>query len=114
VDGRQYIEMFVGGSGTNTTATCYRCLKNSFIVSIRADGVRGVHHVAFRLRVRAAGLQGRQRIFWTLMYMSMFPNVVAILPLIPHLQRPGWINNLNALIWPAMAGVFNIFLIRNF
>ncbi len=48
------------------------------------------------------------------MYMSMFPNVVAILPLIPHLQRPGWINNLNALIWPAMAGVFNIFLIRNF
>lgn len=26
----------------------------------------------------------------------------------------GWIDNLNALIWPSLAGVFNIFLIRNF
>lgn len=48
------------------------------------------------------------------MYMSMFPNVVAILPQFRIANALGWVNNLNALIWPGMAGVFNIFLIRNF
>ena len=48
------------------------------------------------------------------MYMSMFPNVVSILPMFRISNALGWINNLNALIWPYMAGVFNIFLIRNF
>ena len=58
--------------------------------------------------------KGGDKIFWTLMYMSMFPNVVAILPQFRIANALGWVNNLNALIWPMLAGVFNIFLIRNF
>ena len=58
--------------------------------------------------------KGGDKIFWTLMYMSMFPNVVAILPQFRIANALGWVNNLNALIWPMLAGVFNIFMIRNF
>ena len=57
---------------------------------------------------------GGERIFWALMYMSMFPNVVNLLPMFRIANALGWVNNLNALIWPSLAGVFNIFLIRNF
>ncbi len=109
-----YIEMFVGGSGTNTTANMLSMFKNSFIVSIAQTVC-----VAFITSLSAYAYErldfkGGNAIFWTLMYMSMFPNVVAILPLFRISNALGWINNLNALIWPAMAGVFNIFLIRNF
>ena len=48
------------------------------------------------------------------MYMSMFPNVVSVLPMFRIANALGWVNNLHALIWPGLAGVFNIFLIRNF
>ena len=58
--------------------------------------------------------KGGNAIFWTLMYMSMFPNVVSVLPMFRIANALGWVNNLHALIWPGLAGVFNIFLIRNF
>ncbi len=109
-----YVEMFVGGAGTNTTANLLAMFKNSFIVAI-AQTVCIVFITSLSAYAyERLHFKGGNAIFWTLMYMSMFPNVVAILPLFRISNALGWINNLNALIWPAMAGVFNIFLIRNF
>lgn len=58
---------------------------------------------------------------WTIRnYISVFvggegANTTAnILPMFRICNALGWIDNLNALIWPSLAGVFNIFLIRNF
>lgn len=109
-----YIEMFVGGSGTNTTANLPAMFKNSFIVSIAVTiGVLIITSLS-AFAYERLNFKNGNKIFWALMYMSMFPNVVALLPMFRIANALGWVNNLNALIWPSMSGVFNIFLIRNF
>ena len=109
-----YIEMFVGGEGTNTTANILMMFKNSFIVSIAVTiGTLIVTSLSAYAYERLP-FRGGKQIFWTLMYISMFPNVVNLLPMFRISNALGWVDNLNALIWPSLAGVFNIFLIRNF
>ena len=109
-----YIEMFVGGRGTNTTANLPAMFKNSFIVSIAVTvGVLIITSLS-AFAYERLNFKNGNKIFWALMYMSMFPNVVALLPMFRIANALGWVNNLNALIWPSMSGVFNIFLIRNF
>ncbi|MDO5299812.1 MAG: carbohydrate ABC transporter permease [Clostridia bacterium] len=109
-----YIEMFVGGENVNTTANIMAMFKNSFIVSIaQTVGVVIITSLSAYAYERL-DFKGGDKIFWVLMYMSMFPNVVSILPQFRIANALGWVNNLNALIWQGMAGVFNIFLIRNF
>lgn len=112
--GSNYTELFVGGENVNTTANIMKMFQNSFIVS----GVVTVFTVFITSLAAFAyerlDFKGGDKIFWTLMYVSMFPNVVAILPQFRIANALGWVNNLNALIWPALSGVFNIFMIRNF
>ena len=106
--------MFVGGAGTNTTANLLAMFKNSFIVAIaQTAGVLIITSLSAYAYERL-NFKGGNAIFWALMYMSMFPNVVNLLPMFRIANALGWVNNLNALIWPGLAGVFNIFLIRNF
>lgn len=112
--GSNYTELFVGGENVNTTANIMKMFRNSFVVS----GVVTVFTVFITSLAAFAyerlNFKGGNKIFWTLMYVSMFPNVVAILPQFRIANALGWVNNLNALIWPALSGVFNIFMIRNF
>lgn len=112
--GSNYTELFVGGENVNTTANILKMFQNSFVVS----GVVTVFTVFITSLAAFAyerlNFKGGDKIFWTLMYVSMFPNVVAILPQFRIANALGWVNNLNALIWPALSGVFNIFMIRNF
>ena len=112
--GSNYTELFVGGENVNTTANIMKMFQNSFVVS----GVVTVFTVFITSLAAFAyerlNFKGGNKIFWTLMYVSMFPNVVAILPQFRIANALSWVNNLNALIWPALSGVFNIFMIRNF
>lgn len=109
-----YTELFFGGENVNTNANIARMFQNSFIVSIAVTvGVVFITSLS-AFAYERLNFKGGNKIFWTLMYISMFPNVVAILPQFRIANALGWVNNLNALIWPSMAGVFNIFLIRNF
>ena len=112
--GSNYTELFVGGENVNTTANIMKMFQNSFVVS----GVVTVFTVFITSLAAFAyerlNFKGGNKIFWTLMYVSMFPNVVTILPQFRIANALGWVNNLNALIWPALSGVFNIFMIRNF
>lgn len=112
--GSNYTELFVGGENVNTTANIMKMFQNSFVVS----GMVTVFTVFITSLAAFAyerlNFKGGNKIFWTLMYVSMFPNVVAILPQFRIANALGWVNNLNALIWPALSGVFNIFMIRNF
>lgn len=109
-----YIEMFVGGEGTNTTANILAMFKNSFIVSIAVTVGALIVTSLSAYAYERLHFKGGNKIFWALMYMSMFPNVVNLLPMFRISNALGWVDNLNALIWPSLAGVFNIFLIRNF
>lgn len=109
-----YIEMFVGGENVNTTANIMVMFKNSVIVSVvQTIGVVIITSLSAYAYERL-DFKGGDKIFWTLMYLSMFPNVVSVLPQFRIANALGWVNNLNALIWQGLAGVFNIFLIRNF
>ncbi len=109
-----YVEMFVGGQGTNTTANMLEMIKNSFIVSLSQMSLVVLITSLSAYAYERLDFPGGNAIFWTLMYMSMFPNVVAMLPMFKIANSLGWVNNLNALIWPGLSGVFNIFLLRNF
>ncbi len=109
-----YTELLFGGENVNTTANIGLMFQNSFIVSIaQTVGVVIITSLSAYAYERL-NFKGGDKIFWALMYMSMFPNVVSILPQFRIANALGWVNNLNALIWPGFAGVFNIFLIRNF
>ena len=109
-----YTELLFGGENVNTNANIGLMFQNSFIVS----GVVTICTVLITslsaFAYERLDFKGGDKIFWTLMYISMFPNVVAILPQFRIANALGWVNNLNALIWPSLAGVFNIFMIRNF
>lgn len=109
-----YVEMFVGGAGANTTANMLSMIMNSFIVSVSVMALVVIITSLSAYAYERLDFPGGNAIFWTLMYMSMFPNVVAMLPMFRIANSLGWVNNLNALIWPGLAGVFNIFLLRNF
>lgn len=109
-----YVELFVGGAGTNTVSNILTMFQNSFIVSIVQSAVVFFLTSLSAYAYERLHFKGGNAIFWTLMYLSMFPNVVSLLPQFRIANALGWVNNLNALIWPSMAGVFNIFLIRNF
>ena len=54
------------------------------------------------------------KIFWGLFFLSLIPGSVSILPLFKICYALGWVNNINALIWPQVTGVMNIFLLKNF
>ena len=109
-----YTELFFGGTNVNTNANIGLMFQNSFIVSITVTVCTVIITSLSAFAYERLNFKGGDKIFWTLMYMSMFPNVVAILPQFRIANALGWVNNLNALIWPMLAGTFNIFLIRNF
>lgn len=109
-----YVKVFVGGEGANTIANIMPMFRNSFVVSISVTIGTLIVTSLSAYAYERLDFKGGDKIFWVLMYMSMFPNVVNLLPMFRICNALGWIDNLNALIWPSMAGVFNIFLIRNF
>jgi multiple sugar transport system permease protein len=58
--------------------------------------------------------KGRDFLFAILLGSMMFPGVVNLIPLYSIMDQLGWVNNLLAVIVPGAAGVFNIFLVRQF
>lgn len=58
--------------------------------------------------------KGRNWLFGFLLASMMFPSVVNLIPLYGIMDSLGWVNNFLAVIVPGAAGVFNIFLVRQF
>lgn len=99
----------------NTATTpIFRWMRNSFIVSISQTVLvlflTSTSAFAYeRLRFR-----GREVIFWVVFGLSMFPNVVGLVPQFQIMNSLRWLDKLPSVIFPGVTGVFNIFLIRNF
>ncbi|MDQ0415081.1 carbohydrate ABC transporter permease [Mesobacillus stamsii] len=58
--------------------------------------------------------KGRDLLFGMLLASMMFPGIVNLIPLYGIMDKLGWVNNFLAVIVPGAAGVFNIFLVRQF
>ena len=58
--------------------------------------------------------KGRDFIFWALMATVMFPNIINLIPTYKICDVLNWVDSPLALIIPGVAGVYNIFLIRQF
>ena len=101
-------------STSNRQTPVYLWLRNSIVVS-------GVHTALAVLIFTMSGyayakmkFKGRDFIFLTILFMSMFPQITNIIPLFRIMLTFGWLNGPLALIVPGLAGVMNIFLIRQF
>ncbi len=98
----------------NTSAPVARWFLNSLIISLSQT-------VLVLVLVSLAGygyarmkFKGRDAIFLFLMATMMFPAVVNLIPLYKIVDTLGWVNNYLAAIVPGTAGVFSIFLVRQF
>ena len=98
----------------NKQTPVYRWLINSLFVSV-------THTVLAILIYSMAGyayakmeFKGKNLIFLTMLFMSTFPQIANVIPLYKLMLAFGWLNSAPALIFPALSGVMNIFLIRQF
>ncbi|MCL2035715.1 MAG: carbohydrate ABC transporter permease, partial [Oscillospiraceae bacterium] len=101
-------------SPNNRQIPVYYWFGNSFFVS-------GIHTVLAVLIFTMSGyayaklqFKGKNVIFLTILFLSTFPQVTNIIPLYRIMLALGWLNGPMALIVPGLAGVMNIFLIRQF
>lgn len=62
-----------------------------------------------RLRFR-----GREGWFWLILTSLMVPGIVTLIPTYIMMIQFNWIDSYHALIWPGIAGVFGVFLLRQF
>lgn len=58
--------------------------------------------------------KGRDVLFFTLLGISFFPNVVNVIPMYRIMDLLNWVNTPWAMIVPGLAGMGNIFLVRQF
>lgn len=58
--------------------------------------------------------RGRNTLFFTLLGISFFPAVVNLIPAYKIIDMLGWVNTAWAMIVPGLAGMGNIFLVRQF
>lgn len=58
--------------------------------------------------------KGKKTLFSFLLATMMFPSVVNLIPLYKIVDILGWVNTPWAMIVPGVAGVFNIFLVKQF
>ena len=58
--------------------------------------------------------RGRDTLFFTLLGISLFPGVVNLIPSYKIIDLLGWVNTPWAMIFPGLAGMGNLFLVRQF
>lgn len=57
---------------------------------------------------------GRDFLFVSILVALMVPGEVTLIPVFLLVRNLNWLDTYNALIWPAMANVFGVFLLRQF
>ncbi|OCA83405.1 carbohydrate ABC transporter permease [Pradoshia sp. D12] len=98
----------------NTSAPVAKWFMNSMIISLSQTVLVLVIVSLAAYGYSRMKFKGRDTIFIFLMATMMFPAVVNLIPLYKIMDTLGWVNNYLAAIVPGAAGVFNIFLVRQF
>jgi multiple sugar transport system permease protein len=91
-----------------------RYLLNSVIVSLLVTLTSVLLNVAAGYGFAKLRFAGRERIFKLMLGALVIPSQVAIIPLFLLLKQFGLVNNYGGVVVPAMAGIFGIFLVRQY
>lgn len=98
----------------NKQLPVYNWFLNSIIVSGSQTVIALVVYSMSAYAYAKLKFKGRDVIFLSIMFLSSFPAITNVIPLYKMMHSLHWLNQLIALIVPGIAGVFNIFLIRQF
>lgn len=101
-------------SFSNKQLPIYNWFINSLIVSGSHTILAVVIYAMSGYAYAKMKFKGRDIIFLSMMFLSSFPAITNIIPLYKTMLNLKWLNTPMALIFPGLAGVFNIFLIRQF
>lgn len=100
--------------GNTSTAPILRWLMNSLLIA-------SAHTILVIVVISLTGygysrmnFKGRDTLFFTLLGISFFPGVVNLIPSYKIIDALGWVNTSWAMIIPGLAGMGNIFLVRQF
>lgn len=108
------IENYVAILENSSTAPILRWLGNSlFIATIHTFLVIIVVSMTAYGYSRMQ-FKYRDQMFFILLGISMFPGVVNLIPSYKIIESLGWVNSPLAMIIPGLAGMGNIFLVRQF
>jgi len=89
-------------------------LFNSVLLSCAATLLSLLFNVSAGYAFAKLRFQGRDRIFKIMLGALVIPSQVAMLPLFLLLKYMGLVNSYGAVLVPAMAGIFGIFLVRQY
>jgi multiple sugar transport system permease protein len=92
----------------------YRWFGNSMFVSLSHAFLSVIIYSMSAYAYAKLKFKGRDFIFILLLFLASFPAIVNIIPLYKLMLIFKWLNRPAALIIPGLAGMFNIFLIRQF
>lgn len=98
----------------NKQLPIYKWFINSLIVSGSQTIIAVVIYSMSAYAYAKLHFKGRDMIFLGIMFLSSFPAITNIIPLYKIMHVFGWLNGPLSLIVPGLAGVMNIFLIRQF
>lgn len=87
---------------------------NSLVIATIHTGLMLLFNSMSAFAFARLKFKGRDILFWTLMGTMMIPPVMNLVPLYGLISSLGWVNNYAAMIFPGLASVFGIFLLRQF
>ncbi|AYV65955.1 MULTISPECIES: carbohydrate ABC transporter permease [Niallia] len=98
----------------NTSTPLVRWFTNSVVISVSHTLLVLIVVTLSAFAFSRLNFRGKNGLFAFLMATMMFPGVVNLIPLYKIIDILGWVNSPIAMIVPGAAGVFNIFLVRQF
>ncbi|MFP3721513.1 carbohydrate ABC transporter permease [Niallia circulans] len=98
----------------NTSTPLVRWFTNSVFISVSHTLLVLIVVTLSAFAFSRLNFRGKHGLFAFLMATMMFPGVVNLIPLYKIIDVLGWVNSPIAMIVPGAAGVFNIFLVRQF
>lgn len=87
---------------------------NSLVIAVLMTGISVLFNVMAGYAFAKLHFAGREAIFKALLAALVIPGQVAMLPLFLMLKQMGLVNTWAGVIVPGMAGVFGIFLVRQY
>ena len=91
-----------------------RAFANSLLVSLGITAGSLVINTAAGYAFAKLRFRGRERLFQVMLAALVVPAQVAMLPLFLLMKELGLVNTLGGVVVPALAGVFGIFLVRQY
>lgn len=101
-------------STSNKQLPIYYWFVNSIIVSGSQTVLAVIIYSMAAYAYAKMHFKGRDVLFYTIMFLCSFPAITNIIPMYKIMHMFHWLNKPIALIVPGLAGIYNIFLIRQF